>query len=1155
VSEISSAPDARATEPATEIRTFLIADVRGYTRFTLDHGDEAAARLAARFAELAEGAVAARGGAVLELRGDEALAVFASARQALRAALEMQARFVAEGDSSLPLKVGIGLDAGEAIPVKGGYRGTALNLAARLCSLAGPGEVLASDTVANLARRIEGLEYADRGTAQLKGFAEPVRVVAVIPSEGASPALSPHPPTPSPMLGEGEKNSPEELPSPSMGEGLGVRGYRGGWGVRGQDLPIGGFLGALPEGVLVAREEELARLASAVDAVAGGAGRLVLLAGEPGVGKTRLAQEVTLNARNRGFLVATGRCYEPSQGIPFYPFLEALSNAYVASPPSVRAIVAERWPHLGRLLPDHMAPPSIPPSDSQEERERIFRAVTGFLLTLAEIGPVALLLDDLHWADDSSLALLQHLARHTRASPLLLLGTYRDVEVDPDHPLEAALLDLGRERLIERIAVRRLADSGTAAMMAATLGTADLSPELAHLIHSRTEGNAFFVEEVVRSLVERGDIYRLGHTWALRDIDDIEVPESVRSVIGRRMGRLHEPTQETLLAASVLGQTFAFDDLQAIEERSEEDVETALEEAVASGLIRETGRDNYAFNHALTQQALYSRLSSRRRRRLHLAAGEALQRLPERERDRRPASRPPHGPKVGVQAAAELAWHFLEGDDPEQALRYSLLAGDQAEDVFAHAEAERHYRAALDLARELGDKAAEAEALGRLGTVLNALARYDEAIAALEGAAELARQGGHLAGEVWATIELGSVHRAAGTAAQGIARVQALLDRLDEKDRPADVASMSIVLETLFFATGRYLDGLAGAERASRLAESIGDQVLRARAEVSRGTELGMIGHWLEGVRVLEAAIPLCESADLWYDASRALVNASNAYFWAGQFEEARLALVRSLAIQERVQNANGMAFTLCNLGAVYTLLGEWPEAHAYLRRGLDLRETARTAWWAAYPLLEFGRLLADEGRWKEADAAFREALESAVRNGDLQATRYGSMLLARLEIEQGDPVSARRRLEPLLDRPGLEESEVTDMLPNLAWAHLESGDAARAAEIIEESIRRAAPQEKGLDLAEALLVKGKIEAALGRRAEAIDAFGEAARLAAPMPYPHLEARALHELGLVESRAGNLEAAREHLKAALTIFRRLGAETYAERAENALPVD
>jgi adenylate cyclase len=213
-----SMTDSAVTEDASQVRTFLIADVRGYTRFTLEHGDAAAAKLATQFAKVTSESVDAHEGQVTELRGDEALAVFSSARQALRASVDLQDRFEMQSrKSSLPLKVGIGLDSGEAIPVAGGYRGAALNLAARLCALAGPGEVLASGTVANLARKLEGITYLERGLVELKGFADLVRIVQV-PS-AADEAQSPY---------------PRQATEPA--ESVPIH----------QRLPIGGFLGSLP---------------------------------------------------------------------------------------------------------------------------------------------------------------------------------------------------------------------------------------------------------------------------------------------------------------------------------------------------------------------------------------------------------------------------------------------------------------------------------------------------------------------------------------------------------------------------------------------------------------------------------------------------------------------------------------------------------------------------------------------------------------------------------------------------------------------------------------------------------------------------------------------------------------------------------------------
>src|SRR6185437_13331771 len=236
--------------------------------------------------------------------------------------------------------------------------------------------------------------------------------------------------------------------------------------------PVGGFLGAVPVGPLIGRQAELARVSRVTDEVRGGAGRLVLLAGEPGVGKTRLAQEVALALERRAFLVLTGRCYEPELSTPFSPFFEALAIAQRGAPPGLRAAIPTRWPDLGRLLPD-WAIPFPPASPTADEPQRLLRAVTGFLEALGSGQPLAVILDDLHWADESSLRLIQHLTRHTRNQRILLIGTYRDVDVRPDHPLARALADLDREGLVEQISVPDLDEAETAQLIDVVIGRAE----------------------------------------------------------------------------------------------------------------------------------------------------------------------------------------------------------------------------------------------------------------------------------------------------------------------------------------------------------------------------------------------------------------------------------------------------------------------------------------------------------------------------------------------------------------------------------------------------------------------------------------------------------------------------------------------------------
>jgi class 3 adenylate cyclase/tetratricopeptide (TPR) repeat protein len=1104
----TAVPDISAlAEQGADVHTFLIADVRGYTQFTLEHGDLAAAKLAAQFAVISREVVSAHDGRVIEIRGDEALALFSSARQALRGAVSLQQRFAREtmADTTLPLRVGIGLDAGEAIPVEGGFRGTALNLAPRLCSLAGPGEILASEGVIHLARRTEGLEYLERGAVQLEGFADAVRVVQVEAAE-AEPAAA--------------------------------RDDR----ARERPLPIGGFLGALPSGPLVAREEEMHKILASLDAVAGGSGRLVLLLGEPGVGKTRLAQEVTLQLRSRGFMVASGRCYEPQAVLPFYPFLEALATLYAAAPSSIRDAVPQRWPYLGRLLPNENLPGPSGSGAGEEEQERLFWSMTGFLQAVADREPVGLLMDDLHWADASSLALLQHLARHTRAYRVLLLGTYRDVEVGRQHPLERALRDLAREQLAQRIAVRRLDQDGTAAMIATTFGEEQISEEFAGLIHRYAEGNPFFTQEVLQALVERGDIYREDGRWERREIQEIAVPESVRSAIGERLSRLSEDTQELLHQASVLGQVFQFDELEAIGEQDEPALEASLEEATSAGLIRETIAEQYGFSHALIQQALYGELSGRRKRRLHLAAGGAIEQISER--------------RGGSQAtrASELTWHFLGGDDPERALPYAVQAGDQAEEVFAHAEAERHYRTALELAREVGDQSREAEVQFKLGTLLILTDELPEAARLLEGARELYGVLGAPIMEARAAIEVVfayGMRELAEERDRALERAERLAAALEGLEPTHDLALLYQRVSDLLERTGRYHEALALREREVELARALDDDRLLDRAEIDRASTWGFVGRIRDAAQVAEAVIPRAEAAGDLLTARMALWTAAEFFMLAGEFEKSRAYRERELEVAQRIGSRLRIGGALANLAEVTCYQGDWEASLAYAERAFAVRgpleDTALVPQRMAR--LNRGRTLLLQGASEEGIRDLQPIVEHST---NVQHRRYGHRYLAEQGLLTGHPKEALQRLEPLVEGADRGDADVTYLLPILAWAYLETGDASRAAQHAVEARDRATSGQNALVLVDALRIHGMVQGHEQQWEQAEQAFGEAVSLARSMPYPYAEACAFYEWGTIHVQQGKPEQARQQLQEALEIFRRLGARPYVERTEQAL---
>jgi class 3 adenylate cyclase/tetratricopeptide (TPR) repeat protein len=1091
-----------------EVRTFLIADVRGYTRYTQDQGDEAAAKLAAKFAALTRGAVSARGGEVIELRGDEALCVFSSARQALRCALDLQSRFGAETarEPELPLPVGIGLDAGEAVRVEGGYRGGALNLAARLSGHANAGEVLATETVVHLARKIAGLTYTELGPIPIKGLTEPVRLVMVQrePDESV-------PPVPARQ----ERAQPEGEPAFDSGAAV----------------PVGGFLGASPEGVLVARKEELSRLTSALAAVEAGGGRLLLLTGEPGVGKTRLAQEMSLQARNRGFLVGTAVCYEQRQTVPFYPFSEALATLYAAGPPSIRQEAPKRWPYLGRLVRRQDFPSFAPEGEADEEW--LFRTVIDFLQTLARLAPVAVMIDDLQWADESSLELLLYLARNARAARVLLLGAYREADVDAQHPLEPIVLELNRQQLIEWVTVRPFREDETALLVRTAVGNGDVPHDFVAHLHRRTEGNPFFTQEIVRSLVERGDLQARHGRWAVPDLTKLHVPTRVRAVVGQRLSRLQPVSREILQEASVLGQTFTFDHLQRVLARDEEELDAALDEAAKAGIIREVGADGYAFNYSLIRQTMYEQLSSRRRRRLHLAAGTAL----EQELSTSQSGR-----------GAELAWHFLQGDDRERALSYAIIAGDEAEAVFAHREAERHYRTALELARAAGDTPREAQVLETLGGVLQIIGRYHEALETLEQAAQTYEAAADPDGESRVAAQIGSAYAHMGRPDEGLDRLQPLLGASAQHVAPRSNALVLIAQSQLSIAAARPRAGLAAAALAAGLAREADDKRILAEAELRRGEALAMLGDYEPAREVLEGVISLRTVSDR-NTLVRALDGVGTVALLAGNFRQAKMYQQRALEIADQLGDPRTLLGALAALSRTFTYLGAWADARRLLERARDLEGTVGLTHFEVRIQVALAHLSLLEGKWETASLALDDAAEAAT-DGGLQRMWPVIACLADRDLLAHEFDSARERLESLLNQ-GLDElADSGELLLGLAEAHIGLGNLVRAEELVDQGLARSGVARNRLAFLAALSLRGIIRSRQNRTEEAGRLFEAALSLARGMPFPYQEGRVLYEYGIM--MAPTLQVGRRHLLDALAMFERLGARKHAEWARHAL---
>jgi class 3 adenylate cyclase len=441
-------------------------------------------------------------------------------------------------------------------------------------------------------------------------------------------------------------------------------------------------LESLAEGIFVGREREVDALRGGLEDSLGGHGRLLVLVGEPGIGKTRTAQELLTYARLRGARVLVGRSYETEGAPAYWPWVQ-MARAYMAEcdvDVAIRAMgagaadIARVIPEVRDVVPGLEPPHSLEP---EQARFRFFDAVTTFLRNVAADEPLVLLLDDLHWADAPSLRLMQFLARELSDSRMLVIGTYRDVELGRRHPLSQALADLSREGLLERIALKGLSEQevGRYIEVAARI---EPPPALVKAIHDETEGNPFFVSEIVNLLASEGELEdpsNLGE-WT------VTIPQGVREVVGRRLDRLSEDCNRILAIASVVGREFSVEVLERVAELPRDRMLELLEEAEGERIVDEATQPSlrFSFSHALVREALYEELGVTQRVRLHRRIAEVIEDICGEDKE-------PH--------LEELAHHFLEAQELDRAIEYSEAAAHRSIEVMAFEEGADLYAKAL----------------------------------------------------------------------------------------------------------------------------------------------------------------------------------------------------------------------------------------------------------------------------------------------------------------------------------------------------------------------------------------------------------------------------------------------------------------------------
>jgi DNA-binding NarL/FixJ family response regulator len=880
--------------------------------------------------------------------------------------------------------------------------------------------------------------------------------------------------------------------------------------------------------VLIGRESAVATLETLMARAATGHGQTVLIAGEAGVGKSRLVAGTRSLATATGCVVLEGHCFELDRALPYGPIIELIRSSKVRQPPGALLNAVGPAAHaLARLLPE-LAPfmstgDALPGLDPDHEKRRLFDAVLQVVLHPTTTAPLLLVFEDLHWSDSTSLELLLTLARRVPGLPVLLVMTYRVDEVQ--ERLADLLAGLNRERLATLVSLAPLSPSHVEQLVRATLQLSVPVPaDVAHTIAALTDGVPFFVEEVLRTLAVAGALPSTAWPWASARLRLAQVPRSVQDAVQRRLARLSGAARELAVLAAVAGRRFDVALLQRVTELDETNLLTCLRELVTAGLVVEETTERFTFRHALTREAVCAGLLARERRDLHGRVAIAAERLYGDDPD---------------EHCAELAEHFFEAELWARALPYTRRAGQRAAAFHAPAAALTHLSRALDIVAHIGDSP-DPGLYRERGRTHELLGNFDQARGDHEAARDCARVAGNRRSEWQALLDLASLW-ASRDYAQGMAYIQGAKALALEMADPTLLAHSLNREGNWYLNAGRPREALPMHREALTLFEQVHDR--RGLAETT--DLLGMTAYhcadlagsmawyarattlWRElddrpgqvaGLTMQSCAAgnydvdrPMGDDADIegCRRASDRALEMAHALGWAGgeafahcvcgmflgyagHYEAALTAARAALSIAEQIEHRQWMTAAHRLLGQLYLDLHEPALALDHLKTGLTLATQINSRFWKEMIAAPIAVTLAGQGALQQADqvlAAHPSVEATGATLGQLALTHARATLL----LAHGEPVSALRHVEQLVQILG---GGYPTRLPGLELLRAEAllllGQTGEADAVLR-AVRATALARGQLPLAwRTCVALGKLRRAQRRHREASREFAEA---------------------------------------------------------------
>jgi DNA-binding CsgD family transcriptional regulator len=888
---------------------------------------------------------------------------------------------------------------------------------------------------------------------------------------------------------------------------------------------------ALPSGkpvvcpVLIGRVADLQSLRSLIDQARSGAGGTILISGEAGIGKSRMVAEVKTYAAAQGFLLLQGNCFPADTSCPYAPLLDLLRSLHASSPlasllSSLETLARDIFP----LLPELVSERTIQPSglEPEQEKRRLFAVLSTFFRQLSTVSPVLFVIEDAHWSDSASLDFLHYLTRRLTSHPILLLVTYRQEETFP--LLNGWLAQLDRERFAHEVKLLRLSRSDVDTMLSAIFDERHTALDMRRFLHGElldtmytlTEGNPFFIEETLGSLVAEGDIFYTQGYWNRRSLAAMRIPRSVQEGVQRRTERLSEEARHVLTLAAVAGRHFDFALLQQLTGYDELRLLHIMKELVAAQLVVEESDERFAFRHALTRRAIYLQLLARERITLHRLIAQTLEQLP--------AALDAH--------LEELASHFYQAHEWQKALDYTRRAGEKAVQLYAHRAAINYFTWALEAAQHLSSPPSPLIYRAR-GQANEMLGEFEQAQHDYTRAMEAARAMDDRVGEWQSAIDLGFLWAGRDYTRTEIWFRQALMLAESLNDPALHARSLNRI-GNWYLNVEQPHEALRCHREALALFEQLHDTHGIAETQDLLGMSSYLGGDLIGGTTYYRQAIALFDehgngaglTSSLATTTLRATTYQTDMLASAASLAEVLSEAERALKIARDIGQRSAEAYALMLLGLCLGSQGEYSRALATDQQALAIAEEIEHRQWQAAIHTVLGGAYSGLFALPQARSHFEQALALARETHSLFWTHIATGYLASASILLHDYT----RAETLLHSTFNPDRPARTMGQHLIWGAaielaLAQGYPQQALDIIDRLIpsdMQTDREKRGLRV---LKLRGEALAAWQRIAEAEIALKAAQALAITQGARPMQWRIEVSLGnLYRSQGSNTEA-------------------------------